>query len=73
MMNSTLGDPNLQCGETINFRSSEEHRDRGWFVIRSFMGVVRKNCRVGQDKGSMSLCVVVGPKFESLLRWCSSV
>ena len=52
MMNSTLGDPNLQCGETINFRSSEEHDEQGWVVIRSFMGVVRKHCVLGAECGA---------------------
>ena len=56
MMNSNLGDPNLQCGEVVNFRSFEGHRDRGWFVIGSFIGVSRKQkvlgAQNGQDKSS---------------------
>ena len=52
MMNSIFGDPNLLCGETINFRSSEERCDRGWFVIRSFMGVVREHCVLGVECGA---------------------
>ena len=52
MMNSNLGDPNLQCGEVVNFRSSEGHCDRGWFVFGSFMGVVSKHNVLGAQNGA---------------------
>ena len=45
-MCSNLGDPNLQCGDSLNFRSSEEQCDQG------YIGVVRKHCVVGAESGA---------------------